>query len=138
MEENKQTQLDAFLKKQLQEIPLESPSQNFTSNIMDVIQQEQSAVIKYKPLISKKIWFVVAAAIVAVFFFIPFEKKEGGLLEKVSFDFSFLDQVNISGLFSGLSVSTTTFYALLFFAIMILIQVVYLKGYFARRIATEL
>jgi hypothetical protein len=135
MEENKNTQLDAFLKKQIQDIPLESPSTKFTSNIMDVIQQEESAVvIKYKPLISKKIWFAVAAAVAAIFFFIPLQKKEGGLLEKVSFDFSFLDQVNVSGLFSGLSVSTTAFYGLLFFAIMILIQVVYLKGYFAKRI----
>lgn len=139
MEENRNTQLDAFLKKQLQEIPLESPSQNFTANIMDVIQQEESAVvIKYKPLISKKIWFVVAAAVVAIFFFIPFQKKEGGLLEKVSLDFSFMDQINFSGAFSGLSVSTIAFYGLLFFAVMIFIQVVYLKGYFAKRIATGL
>ena len=138
MEENKQTQIDAFLKKQLQDIPLERPSQNFTSNIMDAIQQEEStATIKYKPLISKKVWFLVAAAIAAIFF-IPFQKKEGGLLEKVSLDFSFLDELNVSGLFSGLSVSTTVFYGLLLFAVMMLIQVVYLKGYFAKRIATGL
>jgi len=138
MEENKQTQIDAFLKKQLQDIPLERPSQNFTSNIMDAIQQEEStATIKYKPLISKKVWFLVAAAIAAIFF-IPFQKKEGGLLEKVSLDFSFLDELNVSGLFSGLSVSTTVFYGLLLFAVMMLIQVVYLKGYFAKRITTGL
>jgi hypothetical protein len=138
MEENKDTQIDAFLKKQLQDLPLESPSQNFTANIMDVIQQEESAAsIQYKPLISKKIWFLVAAAITAIFF-IPFQKTEGSLLEKVSFDFSFLDQVKVSELFSGLSVSTTVFYGLLLFAVMMFVQVVYLKGYFAKRIDTAL
>ena len=56
MEENKNTQLDAFLKKQIQEIPLETPSQNFTSNIMDVLHDETAySRIQYKPLISKKI-----------------------------------------------------------------------------------
>lgn len=138
MEENKNKHIDAFLQKQLQDLPLESPSKRFTSNIMDAIQQEESAVsVKYKPLISKKIWFFIIPAVVAIFF-IPFQKEEGGMLEKVSFDFSFLDDINLSGLFSGFSVSTTVFYGLLFFAVMIFVQVVYLKGYFARRISTEL
>jgi hypothetical protein len=138
MEENKQKHIDAFLQKQIQDLPLESPSKDFTSNIMHTIQQEESSVVlTYKPLISKKVWFLVAAAIAAIFF-IPFQKKEGGWLEKVSFDFSFIEEINLSEWLSGLSVSTTVFYGLLFFAIMILVQVIYLKGYFDKRIATGL
>lgn len=138
MEENKNKQLDAFLKKQIKELPLESPSKNFTATIMSKLQTESAfSHIQYKPLISKKIWFAVAAIVVAVLL-IPFQKKEGGLLEKVSIDFSFLDKVSFSGLLDGLSVSTTAFYGLLFFAIMIFVQVVYLKGYFDRKITTGL
>ena len=138
MEENKQQQIDAFLQKHIQDIPLESPSRDFTSHIMNAIQQEEaSSVIKYKPLISKKVWFLVAAAVAAIFF-IPFQKEKGGWLEEVSFDISFMEKINLSELFSGLSVSTTVFYGLLLFAIMILVQVIYLKGYFDKRIATGL
>ena len=133
MEENKK--LDAFLKKQIQEMPLESPSKNFTSNIMDILNDEQVSVkIQYKPLISKKIWLAVAAVIVAVMF-IPFQKQEGGLLEKVTIDFSFLEKVSFSGLLDGVNVSTTAFYGLLFFAVMILIQITYLKQYVNRKLA---
>ena len=134
MEENKNTQLDAFLKKQIQEIPLETPSQNFTSNIMDVLHDETAySRIQYKPLISKKIWLALVAAIVAVVF-IPFQKQEGGVLEKVTIDFSFLDKVSFSGLLDGISISTTAFYGLLFFAVMILIQITYLKEYVNRKL----
>lgn len=136
MEENKNKQLDAFLKKQIQEIPLDTPSQNFTSNIMDVLNKEAITQIQYKPLISKKIWFAVAAVILAVIL-IPFQKQEGGLLEKVSLDFSFLDKLNFS-VFEGLAVSNTAFYGLLFFAIMISVQVVYLKGYMDKKMDTGL
>ena len=133
MEENKK--LDAFLKKQIQEMPLESPSKNFTSNIMDILNDEKVPVkIQYKPLISKKIWLAVVAVIVAVMF-IPFQKQEGGLLEKVTIDFSFLEKVSFSGLLDGVNVSTTAFYGLLFFAVMILIQITYLKQYVNRKLA---
>lgn len=138
MEENKNTQLDAFLRKQIQELPLETPSKNFTSNIMNVLNDEKVfTTIQYKPLISKKVWFLAAAAIIAVLL-IPFQKKEGGLLEKVSLDFSFADKISFSGFLEGLSVSNTAFYGLLFFAIMVFIQVVYLKWQFDKKITTGL
>ncbi len=138
MEENKNQQIDAFLKKQLQEIPLESPSKNFTSNIMDVLQEKESSIATLnKPLISKKVWIFVAAAIVAVFF-IPFQKTEDSLLNKVSLDFSFLEKINLSGIFDGISISSTSAYVAFFFTIMIFIQVVFLKNHFNKRIEASL
>jgi len=135
MEENKNTQLDNFVKKQIQEMPLESPSKNFTKDLMGILAKEEtSKATKYAPLISKKGWFAIAALVVAIFF-IPFQKQEGGLLEKVSIDFSFFDKLSTSGLFEGLSVSTATMYGLLLFSIMILVQVHYLKGYFSKRVS---
>lgn len=137
MEENKKLQLDAFVKKQIQQVPLKSPSKDFTKDIMGVLtEMETSKATKYVPLISKKGWLFVAAIFIAVFF-IPFQKKEGGLveslLEKTSIDFSFLEKINLTGLLDGLSVSTTAFYGLLLFSVMVLVQVYYLKGYFSKR-----
>lgn len=138
MEENKKHEIDAFLRKQLQEISLESPSKKFTSNIMDVIEKEEVSVItKYKPLISKKVWFAAAAVIVAILF-IPFKKQEGGMLENISIDFSFLEKISISGLLDGFDTSHAAIYGAILFAVMISIQVVYLKGYFSRRISAGL
>lgn len=137
MEENKKLQLDAFVKKQIQETPLESPSKDFTKDIMGVLTEIQtSKATKYVPLISKKAWLFVAAIFIAIFF-IPFQEKEGGLiegwLEKTSIDLSFLDKINIAGFFDGFSVSNATMYGLLLFSIMILVQVYYLKGYFTKK-----
>lgn len=136
MEENKKLQLDAFVKEGIQNTPLESPSKDFTKNIMGVLREIEvsESTTRYVPLISKKIWFVIAA-IVAIIFVIPFQKQEGGMLEIVSIDFSFLDKINLMGVFEGLSISTTTLYGLLLFFVMILVQVYYLKGYFNKRIS---
>ncbi len=136
MEENKNPQIDAFLKKQIQEIPLESPSKDFTQNLMGILTQEESKAIQYEPLISKRVWAGISALVtvfIAFLLFNPFQKQEGSLLEKVPIDFSFLDQISFSGLFDGLSVSNVTLYGLLLFSMMISIQVFYLKGYFSKR-----
>ena len=133
MEESKNKQLDVFFKEQIQEIPLEAPTKDFTKNVMQSIQLENVNSTMYRPLISKKVWFVAAAAIIALFF-IPFPQKEGGMLDKIPIDFSFVDQISLDGVFSGISVSNTTIYALLLFLGMIAIQIFYLKGYFERKI----
>lgn len=138
MEENKNKQIDAFLKKQLQEIPLDSPSKDFTSRIMDVIDQEESTVTTvYKPLISKRVWIFVAATIAAIFF-IPFQETEGSLFNKLSLDLSIIGNLNPSGLLDGVSVSSTVFYGFVFFAIMVVIQVVFLKDYFNKKMTASL
>lgn len=131
MEENKNTQIDTFLKKQIQEMSLESPSKDFTSNLMSVLQEETSLSTQYAPLISKKVWIGIAALVVAIFF-IPFQKQEGSLLDKVSLDLSFLDTIKMP-VVEGFSVSSVTLYAIFFFAMMILAQVFYIKGYFNKR-----
>ena len=133
MEENKQTQLDAFLQKQLQEIPRETPSVNFTANIMNRIEQQESARISsYKPLISKPVWFVIAAAILTIII-VPLKNAKETWFDKISFDLSFLSELNVSGLFEGFTVPATAFYGLVLFTVMIFAQVLYVKGFFRPR-----
>ncbi len=135
MEDNKEQRLDSFARKQIKELALEKPSKGFSNAVMDAISNlESKSSFAYKPLIPKKVWLIAVAAIVAIVF-IPFQKQEGGLLEKVNMDFSFLDKVSLPSLdlFEGMSVSSTTFYGFLLFAIMISVQVFYIKGYFSKR-----
>lgn len=136
MGENKHIEeIHAFTKKYVKEIPTETPSLDFTSNLMGKINQLQEAksTIVYKPLISKKGWLVVLAAIVAVIF-IPFQSKEEGLFTMPEFNLSFLDKLSFSGLFDGIQVSNSLLYLAITFSVLIGIQILYLKGHFEKQI----
>ena len=140
MEENNNTHIDAFLKKHVQEIPLESPSSGFTKNLMEKITVETSNVTKYVPLISKKGWSIIGLIIVifsTIAIFIPFQKEEASLLDKIPeipIDFSFLTNISFSGLYEALSISNTTLYIMLLFSILFFVQAFYLKGYFNKKV----
>ena len=136
MGENKHIEeIDAFAKKYVKEILVETPSTDFTKNLMNSIAQLESVKSKvvYKPLISKKAWLVVALAIIAVLF-IPFGAQEEGLFTLPKFSFSILEKFNLSGVFENLSISNTTFIIAVMFGLFLSIQFVYLKGFFEKRL----
>lgn len=135
MENHKDSnQLDNLTRKIVKDIPIESPSQDFTRNIMSAITAKSISKIKYAPLISWKSW-AIAAIILLGLFFIPTEKSENSVLNKVPFDFSFSQLYDKLPEFEGFSASSTTIYAFLFLAVMISIQIFYLKGYFDRKLS---
>lgn len=135
MGENKHIEeIDAFVKKYVKEIPTEKPSVDFTKNLMSKIAEIQpEKVIVYKPLISKKGWFLVAASIIAIVL-LPFRNAEESLFSLPEVDFSFFKELSFSGLFDSIQVSTSTAYLLVFFSILFFVQIVYLKGIFEKRI----
>jgi hypothetical protein len=137
MEENRNSQIDAFLKKELKEIPLENPSKDFTKNIMGVISSEEtSEITNYIPLISKKMWIGIASVLAILslaLVFVPFQQEEESLLDKIPLDFSFLTKISFSGFIEVLAVSNTTLYAMVLFSLLVFAQVFYLKGYFTKR-----
>jgi len=135
MGENKHIEeLDAFAKKYVKEIPTESPSADFTANLMHSITQlEIEKPIVYKPLISKKGWFLVIAAVISVVL-IPFKSTEDGLFTLPEMSFSFLEKFSFSGVIESVQVSNTTLYLVILFSVLVFIQIFYLKGYFEKRI----
>jgi len=136
MGENKHIEeIHAFTKKYVKEIPTETPSVEFTANLMKSITQLESVKSKivYKPLISKKAWFVVFLALIAVVF-IPFNSSEEGMFTLPKLNLSFLEKLSFSGVFENLTVSNTTFIITLIFGLLMSIQIVYLKGYFEKRL----
>ncbi len=126
--------LDAFTKKYFNDINLENTSDDFTKNVLDRIALEKMVVKKHKPLISWKIWSVICLVIFGLIIF-PFQNSEGSILSKVSFDFSLSEWFSKVFTVFDFSVSSITFYGILFFGIMISFQVFYLKGYFNRKIS---
>ena len=134
MGENKHIkELDAFAKKYVKEIEQEKPSLDFTASLMNkIVLETNSEVFKAKALITKKGWFVIATLLLAVVF-IPFKTEEKSLLNLPDVDFSFFDKLQIPNLFESIAVSNTVLYAVFFFGLMIIAQVVFLKNHFDKK-----
>ena len=136
MEENRNiSEIDAFAKKFIKEIPQEKPSVDFTASIMKSIHEEsKESVFTTKALISKKGWFLILGILITVLF-IPIKGSEKSLIPMSKINFSFLDKFQMPNIFDSFSVSNTTQYAVFFCALMLIAQVIFLKGYFEKRLS---
>ncbi|QOD62198.1 hypothetical protein H9I45_07085 [Polaribacter haliotis] len=135
MGENKHIEeLDAFAKKYVKEIEFEKAPADFTSSIMNTINEEKrSAVFKTSALISKKGWFLIAASVFAVLF-LSFTNSKENAITYPEIDFSFLEKFQSLNVFEGITISNTVFYSVFFFGFMLLFQLVFLKKYFEKRL----
>ena len=121
--------MDRSTRKLLQEAGLEKPSIGFKNRVMDVIVAQTEMQSVYRPLISKKSWFMVAVVsiiCVAVFYYIPMESGTAleslGISQKMDIDYSL----------PNLEISKTTMYAIGFMALF-LIQIPFLKRYLEKQ-----
>ncbi len=123
-------ELDDFTKKLVKELPSEQPSSVFLNNVMNAVNDIEVKESKvWKPLISVKVWFLIVVLIIGSMLLLlktePIKRPE------------FLSKIDVSKLFSVFSTdysftfitSNTVIYGFLFFAIMMAIQIVYLKNY---------
>ncbi len=135
MGENKDIKkLDAFTKKYIKEIEIESPSVNFTANLMDtILQNENVEVYKARPLISTKIWFVLLGVLTASTLYVS-RGSSFKLIKIPNLSFDFLSGLQMPNLFEGFAVSNTILYACFFFTIMFFGQVYMLKNHFTKEL----
>lgn len=125
MKENEDKYLDDFTKKIIKKAALESPSIHFTSEIMSqVAALNDKSVTIYKPLISKKVWFLIALSFVVLCTYLIL----GTETEKESW----LSTLDFNAL-SGFKMSKTLMYAVVFFGLMFCIQIPFLKNHFDKR-----
>ena len=133
MEKNKlHVEEDAFLKKYLQEIKLDSPRSSFTENILDLILKEEKSIVKNTPLISKKMWFIAAGFLATCVFFL-FKEKNTTSLRFPEIDFSFIPSLQMPTIFGSFTISSTIMYAVVGFSLMFFIQIAFLKNHFNKR-----
>lgn len=134
MNENGDKQIDDLTRKVIEKASLESPSFDFTAQIIaQVLTSKQSEATVFKPLISKTSWLAIFVGFTALFVYAiialqPQTPNGLGIL-----DFSTLLNNKISGIFSRLTFSKTLQYALLSLSIMLLIQVYFFKSYLDKR-----
>ncbi|MFV0571451.1 MAG: hypothetical protein ACK5M1_03340 [Xanthomarina gelatinilytica] len=136
MKERENKQLEKLVEDVMKQSALESPSYNFTANVMQHITAgSKSTTTVYKPLISKTGWIVLALCVltVMIYMLLSGDSQNRGWFHSV--DFSMLSSIKMPILVSGLNVSHTTLYALLFLGIMVCVQIPILKNYFDKRLS---
>lgn len=127
-------ELDAFAKKYINEIEEETPSIDFTVNIMDaLLKEEESSIYKTTPLISKKAWFVLASILAVSMLFVSKGTSSSWLkIPKIKMDY--LSNIQIPNLFENITVSNLMLCTCFFFTVMVFIQIYLLKNYFTKRL----
>ena len=119
--------IEKFIEKVMAETSLETPSFDFTSKIMAQVAVEKEAKIAvYKPLISKPVWYSIAAILVAMTGYSFFSGSA-----ETQFDIDL--GAKMAGLIPNFHFSDTTSYSVLILTLMVLIQIPLLKHYFDKR-----
>lgn len=130
--EHDNEKLDAMLERLMRDEALESPSVNFTDKVMDKVYGiESSTVTVYKPLISKRVWLLIALSFVVLVAFVMLNNGSTdsqwlSSLEVPRPEFTLFDNINFQ-------LSGTFKYAVLFLAVMIGVQMTVIKSYYGRR-----
>ncbi|MHC0439693.1 hypothetical protein [Flavobacterium sp. 3-210] len=121
--------LENLIEKMMAENTLQSPSADFTSNLMSQILVAEKAKIKpYKPLISISTWIFIGIALVLLIIYNMFF---AGAENNLEIGKSYTDK--ISAIISGIHISKTLLYSILIVPFMILVQVGVLKNYFDKK-----
>ena len=133
MKANNDKQLDKFVDKLMQETSPESPSPEFTAKLMLQVQAtEMEKVAVYKPLISKRAWFIIFAVIIAFtgYFIFNTDVQPGSWL--ASLDSNAIND-DIIRMLPAFKFSTVTLYAVVLLPVMLFVQITMLKKYFNRQ-----
>ena len=134
MGENKHIEeLDAFTKKYIKEVTIETPSVDFTANLMEILQQENAKIYKPSPLISKKMWSVLVVFLVGSILYVS-KGTSVTWMKMPKLDLSYITSIEMPNLFENITISNTMLYACFFFTLMIFIQVHFLKNHFTKNL----
>ncbi len=132
MKSKNDKQIEKLVDTMMAESLLESPSIDFTAKVMSgVLSAENSKTLVYKPVISKKAWFIIFATVIALFAFLLLNTKSEA--STINFDFSIFSFDKIFASFSGFHISSLMGNVLLAAAIMLFIQIFLLKSYLNKR-----
>lgn len=132
-------EIEQFVEKMMKKTSLDMPSSDFTANIMSkVLEIKTSEATVYKPLISKKVWGIIALGAVALILYGVFGTETEASSFVNTIDFSLFTNNKIVNTISGFKtssfqVSKTFGYALMSLGIMICVQILFLKHHFNQR-----
>jgi len=135
MKANTDKHIEKFVDKMMKETTLDTPSVDFTAQVMSqILKIRTSQATVYKPLISKWVWYGIFISMLGLIAYLSFNSSavSGGLLEK--FNLGTLPKFSMPNLFSGLHFSKTTIYACVLLTLMLFIQIPIIKHVMNRRL----
>lgn len=131
MKKQEDKELDLFLKNAIKGLRPEEVSANFNERLFQRISQLNIKELKYKPLISKAVWFSLALALIGLLGF-------GFIVEPTTNFWIFSLKYNTIGNLDFFDLRleeikwNSSSYAVLGFVIFILFQILFLKHYFSK------
>ena len=134
MKQHTEQHLDNLAKKAMKSSSLESPSVDFTANLMKEIEHVKiGESITYKPLITKYVWFAIIAILIGVSIYVTFYNTGNSPLMDV-IDYSVISNNKVTNVLSGITFSKTLMYAIGFFGLVFFIQIPLMKHYMNKRL----
>ncbi len=134
MQDHLEQRLDKLAKKVVKSSKLESPSLDFTANVMQQIEASQiSHITVYKPLISKRAWLVIAILIISGLTYTIFGGLQSSpLLESV--DLSIISNNQVTEAISSITISKMLSYVIGFGGLAWFVQITLTKHLIDKRL----
>lgn len=136
MKENREKDLNQFLEKVMGDLELEQAPMYFSNSVLSKIEafENKSSITVYTPLISKPVWAIIVVFVVTLCGILGFGIGFSGQGLLSTFQFNTVGNLNILEiLLAELNISTSTVYGFIGLTVFALIQVAYLKRFFAKR-----
>lgn len=135
MEDNKDKQLNDFVKKIVKSAGLETPSDGFTQNIMSKIaaQEGKSSATVYQPLISKTSWLILATITLVLFTYVIFGKLDLSIGWLPNINSVTLNKIGFMEALSQIHLPNTAVYALIGIMLFFYVQIIFLKKHLENR-----
>jgi hypothetical protein len=136
MKENEDKNIEQYVHAAIKETPLESPSHNFTANVMaNVLAMDKSKATVYKPLISKTGWVLIFGGIIATVAYLIINGVPQGDGQPWSFGAGVKSFINTFSNVHLFQFSQITANVIVVSAILVFIQIALLKNYLDKRLA---
>ncbi|TPD72257.1 hypothetical protein [Flavobacterium microcysteis] len=130
MKENENKELENLIDKAMKNMPLETPSFDFTSRVMaQTAIAPQKVISAYKPILPKSFWLVLSIIIIGLICYAYFS---GTPQEEISYgvDIKQIYNSKLNNITSDLNFSKTTMYAAVALLLAMLAQIPIIRNYF--------
>ncbi len=132
MENNTDKNIEKLVERMLQEVEPDKPSIDFTTKVMaDALALNKNRSMVYEPLLSRRTWIFIFLGIITVFIysFITFGATTSGF----NLNFTVFNLDRLEKILPSVQISSVTGNVIVFAALMVLIQILFLKKYLDKR-----
>jgi len=133
MENSEDQNIEKLVERMLMNSEMESPSPDFTQNVMSAVYASQkSRKVIYKPIFSKRTWFIIFTGIIAIFIYSFFNLNQQTPWFEINFSLFKFDR--LGKFLPNFRISFLTGYVILLAAIAVMVQIFFLKKHFDKQL----